>query len=230
MPVDALDHSFTVLDRWLLAVLKDHGAMTSDAFAHEPDARAAGSKHGTVLSPEQVKGWLDSARRRGLLVHYAVDLPGAAIHPPVWGLSELGRLRLVEATASTHFVPASVGKVVLPLLENAGKALLGLVSIYLAARATKVIHHGVSVGFAQGAIAALVAIGLVAYLVIRYTDNRAALKQAIATIKAQRESSAATTATTATTATPATSATTVTAAPNPEDRPPMPPRRSTGGS
>jgi hypothetical protein len=212
VPVDALDHSFTVLDRWLLAVLQGHGAMTSDAFAQEPDARAAGSKHGTVLSPAQVEGWLDSARRRGLLMHYAVDLPGSAIHPPLWGLSELGRARLAEATASTHFVPASVGKVVLPLLQNAGKALLGLISIYLAARATKVVHKGVSVGFAQGAIVACVVIGVVAYLVIRYTDNRAALKQAIATIKGQREGSAATAAT------------------NPENRPPIPPRRSTGGS
>jgi hypothetical protein len=212
VPVDALDHSFTVLDRWLLAALKDHGAMTSDAFAQEPDARAAGSKHGTVLSPAHVKGWLDSARRRGLLEHYAVDLPGTAIQPPLWGLSELGRARLAEATASTHFVPASIGKVVLPLLENAGKGLLGLVSVYLAARATKLVHQGVSVGFAQGAVAALAGIGLVAYLVIRYTDNRSALKQALATITAPPEGSAAM------------------AAKNPEDRPPMPPRRSTGGS
>src|SRR3954471_3310033 len=135
MPVDALEHSFTVLDRWLLSVLKEHGAMTADAFAEEPDARAAGSKDGTRLSPSQVDGWLDSARRRGLLEHYAVDLPGGAVQPPLWGLSELGRSRLAEATASTHFVPASVGKVLLPLLSNAGKGFLGLVAIYLAARA-----------------------------------------------------------------------------------------------
>jgi hypothetical protein len=186
--------------------------MTSDAFAREPDARVAGSKHGTVLSPEEVRGWLDSARRRGLLEHYAVDLPGMAVQPPIWGLSELGRARLAEATASTHFVPASIGKVVLPLLENAGKGLLGLVSVYLAARATKVVHQGVSVGFAQAAIVALVVIGLVAYLVIRYTDNRDALKQAIVIIKAQPQGSAATTAT------------------NPEDRLQVPPRRSTSGS
>lgn len=190
MPIDALAHSFTVLDRWLLSALKDHGAMTAVAFAQEPDARAAGSKHGTLLSPEQVRRWLDSARRRGLLEHYAIDLPGDALQPPLWGLSELGRARLAEATASTHFVPASVGKVILPLLENAGKGFLGILSIYLAARATKVIHHGVSPDFAQYAIVAMLACGLLAYLVIRYTDNRQALNQALATIKTQTRSPA----------------------------------------
>lgn len=165
MRVDPLDHSFTVLDRWLLSVLKEHGAMTADAFAEEPDARAAGSKRDTaVLDPRQVAGWLDSARRRGLLEHYALDLPGGG-RPR--GLSELGRARLAEATASTHFVPDSVGKVVLPLLENAAKAFLGLVSIYLAARAAEITHHGVSGSFAQIAIAVLLGCGLLAYLVIR---------------------------------------------------------------
>src|SRR4051812_7695627 len=76
VPVDALEHSFTVLDRWLLSVLTEHGAMTAEAFANEPDARAVGSKDGTLLGPDQVDGWLDSARRRGLLEHYAVDFPG----------------------------------------------------------------------------------------------------------------------------------------------------------
>jgi hypothetical protein len=212
VPVSVLDHSFTVLDRWLLEVLRDHGAMTASAFSEEADAQAAGSKHGVQLSPAQVQGWLDSARRRGLLEYYTVDLPGAAIQPPVWGLSALGRARLAEATASTHFVPASVGKIVLPLLENAGKGLLGFVAVYLAARATRIIHHGVSVGFAQAAIAVLVAIGLVAFLVIRYTDNRDALKRALATIKSTPESSA-----------PAPLV-------NPQDNPPTPPGRPTGGN
>jgi hypothetical protein len=185
VPVAKLEHSFTVLDRWLLSVLKDHGAMTAEVFAREPDAQAAGSKDGTMLSPGQVQGWLDSARRRGLLENYDVDLPGAAVQPPLWGLSELGRARLAEATASTHFVPASVGKVVLPLLETGGKVLLGLVSVYLAARATELVHKGVSVGFAQAAIGVLLGLGVIVYLVIRYTDNRQALKQALAFIKAQ---------------------------------------------
>ena len=183
MPVDALEHAFTVLDRWLLEVIQEHGAMTAQAFARETDARAAGSKHGVALSPNQVMAWLDSARRRGLLEHYALDLPGNPVEPPLWGLSELGRTRLAEATASTHFVPASVGKVIMPLLENAGKGLLGLASVYLAARAVKLIHHGVSVGVAQAAIIVLAVCGLFAYLVIRFTDNREALKEALATIQ-----------------------------------------------
>ncbi len=168
--------------------------MTAGAFAQEPDARSAGSKQGVVLSPQQVEGWLDSARRRGLLEDYGIDLPGSAVQPPLWGLSQLGRARLAEAVASTHFVPASVGKVVLPLLENAGKGVLGVVSIYLAARAARLVHHGVSVGFAQTAVGALLGIGLVAYLVIRYTDNRRALREALAIIEAEAKGSPSTSA------------------------------------
>jgi hypothetical protein len=184
VPVSPVEHSFTVLDRWLLPVIKDHGGITAADFSEQEEALTAGSKHGAQLTAEQAISWLDSARRRGLLERYPIDLAGDPVSPPLWGLSELGRARLAEAVSSTRFVPARLGKTLMPILENAGKTLLALASVYLAARATKVLHSGTAVSptAAQIAIGVLIAAGLAIYLVIRNTDNRQARDQAIGVI------------------------------------------------
>src|SRR2546423_5047115 len=149
-----LDHSYTVLDRWLLAVLHERGAVTAVQFAQDRDALAAGARSGAAtLNGREVEGWLDSARRRGLLERYAIELEGATVQPPQWGLSDQGRARLAATIASTHFVPDWLGKTLLPLLPHAGKTLLALPSVYLAARATELIHpRAISPTAAQVAI------------------------------------------------------------------------------
>jgi hypothetical protein len=184
-----LEHSFLILDRWLLETLERHGAQTAEEIANSDEARVAGDRHGKPsLSGAAVQKWLESARVRGLLQRYDPGLDGSAIQPPQWGLSDRGRERLTMTRAQTRFVPGWLGNTLLPLLSTGGKALLGLASVFLAARATRVIHSGtgaaaISPTAAQVAIGVVVAIGVLVYLVIRHTDNHAARREAVAAIE-----------------------------------------------
>jgi phospholipase C len=85
------------LDRWLLEVLLDEGAFSTEEILASTRLRRGptpADEAESHLLPEHLRLWLHEALRRGLIAPVSVDVRGDARTPAVWILSEFGVQRL----------------------------------------------------------------------------------------------------------------------------------------
>ncbi|HEU4943537.1 MAG TPA: alkaline phosphatase family protein [Solirubrobacterales bacterium] len=102
-PASEIKHPLEELDRWLLGQLAELGAMRADEFAANRSVQTAGGE--PALSDAEVKAWLRSAARGGLIEPLTVDLSGRRLRPPSWRIGDAGRTRLKEATPFAARLP-----------------------------------------------------------------------------------------------------------------------------
>jgi phospholipase C len=87
------------LDRWLLRILYEEGAFSTDEVLASTRLRRGPTppdEETVHLRAEHLELWLHEALRRGLISPVSVDVRGAARSPAAWILSEFGVQRLRE--------------------------------------------------------------------------------------------------------------------------------------